>query len=418
MKKREHLVKAIAPPGSKCVICKGTKYLCGKPSCPLLLKYYKLIKTVSIVNERIYGSSPPGVFVGSRNYPKVFAGPLIPPFLGDTTILDLPEKWINFNIEKIVDFRTKLVRGMKAVDVPSASTADKYVEDLQILAMSKSAVESDALFAHRPTGKIVLSSDVQPFGPSGKIEKFKFYESKVDSRIEKLYYDDLKAEFAVVSLYKEGVEVSKIQRCFSVGVFGEEKRRRFVPTRWAITAVDDIISGYLVSKIKQYEIIDKYEVYVSDRMENIFAVIFIPDAWSYELVESWHSGTLWNPTENTYIISDHELYWGRNTYAQIGGCYYAARLAVAEKLESLKKQASVVVLREAKPSYILPVGVWHVRENVRAALKSKPIKFDNFAEVMKYLRKVFTIPPEKFLESSYLLKFHAKQGRLEKWLNT
>ena len=136
------------------------------------------------------------------------------------------------------------------------------------------------------------------------------------------------------------------------------------------------------------------------------------------MVESWHSGTLWNPTENTYIISDHELYWGRKTYAQIGGCYYAARLAVAEKLESLKRQASVVVLREAKPSYILPIGVWHVRENVRAALKSKPRKFDDFGEVLEYLRKIFTVSPEKFLENSYILKFHAKQGRIEKWLNT
>jgi hypothetical protein len=39
--------------------------------------------------ENIFGSSPPAVFIGSWNYPKVLAGPLVPPVLReDTSIMD------------------------------------------------------------------------------------------------------------------------------------------------------------------------------------------------------------------------------------------------------------------------------------------------------------------------------------------
>ena len=62
---------------------------------------------------------------------------------------------------------------------------------------------------------------------------------RVDQRIEKAYYDkELKANDAVVQLYTKGVPVSRIQKSFSIGSFG--KTRRLVPTRWSITAVDDI----------------------------------------------------------------------------------------------------------------------------------------------------------------------------------
>jgi hypothetical protein len=39
-------------------------------------------------------------------------------------------------------------------------------------------------------------------------------------------------------------------------------------------------------------------------------------------------------------------------------------LAVGELLEKERRQAAVVVLREAHPGYIMPVGVWQVREIV------------------------------------------------------
>jgi hypothetical protein len=48
------------------------------------------MKSVAVGKE-IEGSSPPSVFIGSWNYPDVYAGPMIAPMHGDTAIMDQPE---------------------------------------------------------------------------------------------------------------------------------------------------------------------------------------------------------------------------------------------------------------------------------------------------------------------------------------
>ena len=70
--------------------------------------------------------------------------------------------------------------------------------------------------------------------------------------MEKAHYDiDLKAKNAVVDMFKSGVMVSQLQKAFSVGAFGIEKNRRFVPTRWSITAVDSTLGEHLMNFTKQ-----------------------------------------------------------------------------------------------------------------------------------------------------------------------
>lgn len=73
---------------------------------------------------------------------------------------------------------------------------------------------------------------------------------------------------------------------------------------------------------------------------------------------------------------DHEGYSGRKTYPEIGGCYYASRLAVAEHLVKRRRQATVVLWRETYPGFFFPVGVWFVRENVRKLLEGRPETFE------------------------------------------
>src|SRR2546422_51306 len=63
-----------------CVTCRAAKLLCGKPRCPILVKYDSMMKTQPLIDDTaLDGSSPPGVFVGRFGYPKVFLGPLIAP---------------------------------------------------------------------------------------------------------------------------------------------------------------------------------------------------------------------------------------------------------------------------------------------------------------------------------------------------
>jgi hypothetical protein len=209
----------------------------------------------------------------------------------------------------------------------------------------------------------------------------------------------------VLELYDEGVSVTKIQRAFSVGAFGLEDNRRLVPTRWSITAVDDIVSKNLMAQVKQFPEINEYRVYESRYLDNVFEILMIPSAWSYEAMEAWYPGTVWNPKGSGAVMySDWEGYDGRTTYAEIGGCYYAARLAVCDQLVKERRQATVIVLREARPGYIMPVGVWQVRENVRNAMRQKPYIFNTLELALKWIAARFQIPLEQWIRRSELLK--------------
>jgi len=140
-------------------------------------------------------------------------------------------------------------------------------------------------------------------------------------------------------------------------------------------------------------------------LDNQFEVLMIPGAWSYEAMEAWYPGTVWNPSGNSIVMfSDSEGFEGRTTYASIGGCYYAARLAVGELLAKERRQAEVAVLREARPDYIMPVGVWQVRENVRNALRQKPFKCNTLDEALARVASKFQIPIELWIGRSKLLQ--------------
>ncbi|MEM1588143.1 MAG: Nre family DNA repair protein [Candidatus Bathyarchaeia archaeon] len=402
-----------------CLLCKGGKILCGKPRCPIIVKSFSLAKCYNLINsESIYGSSPPGVFVGWVGYPKLSVGPLIPPQQGDTKILDFPEMWIGKTIDEIIDFRSMLIRGKILMNADAAVNADKFLLSLQELAMSNFSVDALAVFKKKPKGTIVLSDEAQPFGPSAPLKHLELANTHVNQKIEKIYLDkDLKASEAIITLYKAGEPITSIQKCFSLGMFGLSFKRRLVPTRWSITAVDDTISKHLIDELKSFDTIDEYRVYVFKNLDNTFLTILMPEKWSFEWIEAWFPGTAWNKNgENPALMGDYEGYKGRTEYASVGGCYYAARLAVAEKLVKERKQASALTLREIHPGYILPVGVWNVRESVRKALTIKPELFDSLEEALKYSETHLTIKIEDWIANSIMLKQKIHQRKLIKFL--
>lgn len=401
---------------SLCVLCRGTKLLCGKSSCPVLVKYYVHEKVVPLIDTmELSGSSPPGVFVGRIGYPRINVGPLIPPIHGDTAYLDLPELWGDKSIEDVVSFRFQLVRGKYRVNALEPEKGGRLLDLTRELVLSEAPAEVEAGFSKRPSSSIALDDQVQPHGPSAPLQRLELGSLKTHHAIEKAYYDtDLKASEAVLELYEKGVYVSRIQRALSMGCFGLDKNRRLVPTRWSITAVDDTVSRALVEEIKEYPTIDEYRVYESWRLDNRFIVIMAPLGWSYELVEAWYPNTTWNPRGKKVVLySSHEGYKGRWEYAEIGGCYYAARLAVAEGLRKERRQACVVILREAHPGYIMPVGVWNVRENVRNAMSGEPRRFESLSEVLGYVSTRLDIPVDRWIAESEVLRGMLFQKRLE-----
>ena len=403
----ERQIVTRASQSSLCVLCKGSRFLCGKTRCPILVKVNYCLKSVPLMaSEDIAGVSPPSVFIGRIGYPHVYAGPLVPPVNEDTSLYDLPELWFGRSIDEIVGFRSLLIRGKHRVHVQKFNEAGKIMEQTRELALAENSVDTELNLTKKPSGSIFMDDSVQPFGPSAPIRDLHVGNARFDHRIEKAFYDtDLRATQAVLELYDRDVMVTKIQKAFSVGAFGIEKNRRLVPTRWSITAVDDIISKNLVEKVKTFPEISEYRVYESVYLDNVFEILMIPAQWSYESMEAWYPGTVWNPHgRSTAIFSDYEGNGGRTTYAQIGGCYYSARLAVCEQLVKERRQATVVVLREARPGYIMPVGVWQVRENVRNAMRQKPYLFNSLGDSLKFISGRFEIPLRRWVLQSELLK--------------
>lgn len=365
--------------------------------------------------KTLSGATPPSVFVGRYGYPKVKVGPMVPPLHGDTSILDKPEMWLGKSIEEIVNYRLSLVRGASKVNVHNVG--EKCVESLQELAMTSKSVESEATFEKAPIIDFELEKDSgldmdsMPFGPVAPLKSFKTSSSiSVDQRIEDAYYDrDLSAAQAIVNLYRDGVEVSSINRVLSVGMLGLQKNRRLVPTRWSISATDDIISVNLIKKIETFPTIDRFIVYKYAHLGNYYSIILIPDdIWNFEMQEAWHD----NSSGNLQVGVDFEDANGLDHYPSIAGAYFAARLAVAEYLFKARRKAAALVLREIRPEYVMPVGVWQIREGIRRAFEGHVKQIENFGEALSFASVNLSLSPDGWIRNSEMCKNRRKQVRI------
>ena len=346
-------------------------------------------------SDSISGTSPPSVFVGSYNYPKVFVGPMVPPIHGDTSLLDSPEKWKGKSLEEIVNFRLNLVRGIQKVSIDQ--TEGRYIENLQEVTMSSKPTDSDLIFQKSTSPKISLDGESAPFGPIGEIKSAKFSSTRSVKSIEKTFYDtDLKAQDAVLNLYNSGIEISKIQKCFSIGMLGQ--KRKLVPTKWSITATDDIISKSLSDEVLEYSLIDSCRVFSYSHLGNYFSIVLFPHRWIYEMIEAWYSNGVLG------FGSDYEDARGIDHPPAIAGAYFAAKLGVLEYLSEKKIQAGVIILREIRPEYAIPVGVWQVREGIREAMRQIPTISDNFEHALSLASDKMSISKFEWLSHGNILK--------------
>ena len=375
--------------------------------------------SAKLSSKTLSGATPPSVFVGRYGYPKVKVGPMLPPLHGDTTILDKPEMWLGKSIEEIVNYRLSLVRGVSNIDIHS--TSGKYIETLQELAMTSKSVESEATFEKTPIPDIEqekalgLDTDSAPFGPIAPLKTFKTSSSlSVDQRLENVFYDkDLRAAEGIVNLYQGGVEVSRIHRVLSMGMLGLQRNRRLVPTRWSISATDDVISASLIKKIETFPTIDFFNVYKYTHLGNYYSVILIPDdIWSFEMQEAWYDNN-----GNLGVGIDFENANGLDHYPSIAGAYFAARLGVAEHLFKIRHKAAALILREIRPEYVIPVGVWQIREGIRKALDGKANQFHNFEKALLCACINLSISKDEWLRNSEMYKNMREQIRITDFLN-
>jgi hypothetical protein len=372
----------------------------------------KLEKAFS--KENIFGSSPPAVFVGSWNYPKIEAGPLIPPLPSfDSSIMDSSELWLNKPIDEILRYRLLLVRGKQAMDIKSARAPSGLLSTIQEIVMASEPTDSEMWFTKKPNLSIVFSPREAPSGPSATIKRAVLAENpKVPRIVDYIVSDvDLKAEGGMMRLYDSDISQRQITRLLSVGLLGLKRRRRLVPTEWSITAVDDILGKQIQKEILDYPWVNRFMVFGHEALGNNVQVLLFPSAWMFEAQETW----LISPNPMPGI--DYELTAGRRSYAaDLGGAYYASRLPVLEYFRQVRRQAGAIVFMEVYPEWI-PLGVWRFREICREALRKPPAEFDTLEESLNELRKRLRLPLETWLKRSKIMSWHEAQTRLTGFLS-
>ena len=210
-----------------------------------------------------------------------------------------------------------------------------------------------------------------PSGPSGEIKSLEITTNPaVPRKVDEAVEERKGASIAVGELYNAGVSVDHISRLISLGLLGKE--RKLVPTRWSITASDDMLGKAMIESIVDAPLIGDYLLYSGEGLGNHFEILLTPRPYSFELVEIWMPGSAWAP--DGWIGSDREDNTGKKGYSPLAGGYYAARLAALEYLAQAGRQAGILAVREVSRSYWAPLGGWVVRDAARQSMISRPCK--------------------------------------------
>ncbi|MCD6230205.1 MAG: hypothetical protein J7K00_05450 [Candidatus Diapherotrites archaeon] len=421
----------------QCMRCKGRLW-CGRKFCPILKKLeFKSTFPKELLKKELSGNSPPSLFAGWHNYPKISVSPLsTPSVVVDPDLFDNPSRWRDLSVDSIVDFRSSLFRSTFDADVTEARDPGKWLSLTQELSMSEKPVDVEVSLEKKPVLKIDFGFETMPMGPSAPLKDFSLAQNPlIPRKVDYLTGDtNAKSIDAIMELYMGGVSVDRINKILTAGLLGEGRKRKLVPTRWSITAVDSNVSKELVSKVKDLSEAGEFEVYCGDLMDNHYVVIFIPMPWAFEQLEAWLPGSSWGgqgdsgsgagavglveeSKEEPVIMGDFEPNKGRKNYPfNVAGGYFAGRLAVCEKMLEKKHQSAALILREIHSGYWAPLGVWQVREGLRKALESKPVAFSSIEEALSFASAKLKIPIKTWKKESELVKLFGSRNLLFKYL--
>ena len=385
--------------------------MCGISPCPLLadIRGRLPVAETSSVSELV-GPSPPSLFVGRYGYPKVRTGPSAA-WLADEDadaaplVSGDPADLFGRPLEEVAARHATLITGGSAMSVKSPRSPDAMLETTQQIAMAESSVDVELDFAKpimvgmNPT----FDSMSTPLGPSGEVLRAEVVghvsiPRKVDAVANE---DDLLAVDAMDELTEASIGEAQISRLLSSGLLGREGSRKLVPTRWSITATDDMLSKRLWERVREHPSLDKVLVYEATYLDNIFHIILTPGLWAFHMLEAWTRGSVWTGTGK--VLGDWEDLKPRSEYAhRITGAYYSARLGVLEQMDSMRRSGACLLWRDIGPGYWAPVGVWLIRETVREAMKQAPKQFDSLKHAVDYVAPKVSAPDD--LRNSWFVK--------------
>ena len=367
------------------------------------------LSKISMINSL----SPPSVFIGSRlKYPEINVGILSPLEKDENAwVYDDAKYWAenNFEINQVLHLRNSLLNSRFRTKVTDARMNKKFMDLIKDVAISSKPVEVEIELKNRIRSGNEKDKILTPLGMSANFDKAKIIGNvQINKHLDKILNDELKVSDSMKILYENNFDEYSLSKILSVGVLGLKKDRRLVPTRWSITASDDIIGKQLLKKVRDYKWLEDYELFYEEFMGNQYLILMFPNIWSFELFELYFPGSSWNPSAEIKASTDFEGFDGRTKYAfNTAGGYYAARLPILKYLDSIKKQASVVVIRIETPSYWASLGVWVVRESVKKALNKK-IKFSSKKELLdsaKGISKIkYQFDTENIFKTSKLIR--------------
>ncbi|VVB82822.1 Uncharacterised protein [uncultured archaeon] len=372
--------------------------------------------------SKLDSNSPPSVFIGSKlKYPLVNVGILSPLEREDNAwIYDDAKYWANnnFQINDVLKLRDNLLNSRFQSNVHSTRTNGNFIQLAQEIAIASKPVDLEIELKNRLSIKRNADKVLTPHGMKAELKKAKITGNvKVHPQLDRVMNDEIKAAEGIENLYKFGFDEYTLSKILSVGVLGIKQNKKLVPTRWSITATDDTLGKLLLKKVKNYPIIEDCELFLGEFLGNCYLIMLFPNIWSYELFELYLPKSSWNPSDEIKASTDYENYHGRKEYAHAtAGGYYASRLPIIEYLNSIKKQASVLVIRIETPSYWAGLGVWVVRESVRKAMAHK-MKFTDENEMKKCSEKIgiikYNFNISQILQKSKLLAEKRTQKSLK-----
>lgn len=395
---------------------------------------FEVIKKISEINfkyqdlkniSNIESNTPPSVFIGSGlKYPLVNVGVLSPIERDENVwVYDDAKFWAenSFGVHDVVKLRSSLLNSKFQTKANDFTITNKFVQIIQEIAISSKPVDVEIELKNKLKSERKKDKVMAPHGMDAPMKDAKVTSNvKVDRKLDKVMNDEIKASDSIEYLYKNNFSEYSLSKILSVGVLGLRNDRKLVPTKWSITATDDMIGKNLIEQVKNYRWIENFELFYGDFLGNCYLIMLFPNVFSYELFEMYLPGSSWNQSSEIKASTDFEGYDGRKTYAKsTAGGYYATRLPILEYLNKIKRQASVLVIRIETPSYWASLGVWVVRESVRKALNKGGLKFSGMNELLESSKKIgmikFAFDNEKLLEKSKLLDQIKNQTSLIKW---
>lgn len=393
--------------------------MCGINPCPLLAEVRSRLPVVEPTSiAEMVGPSPPQLFVGRYGYPDVRAGPsaswlsdndseFAPSATGD------PADLFGRPLEEVAARHANLITGGQRMKVQEAQRPGQMLETTQEIAMAAHSVDveldfaSPILIGRSPT----FDSMSTPLGPTGEVLRAEVVgHPSIPRKVDSIAGEtDLLATDAMDELSASSIGEAHISRLLSSGVLGRESTRRLVPTRWSITATDDMLGKRLWRRARDLPSIDKVLVYEATYLDNRFHIILTPGIWAFHMLEAWTRGSLWSDSGG--VIGDWEEMKPRAKYAdRITGAYYAARLGVLEHMLSVGRSGACLIWRDIGEGYWAPVGVWLIRETVREAMKQPPKQFDSLKEAVDYVGP--RVSSSDDLRNSWFVK-RGQQTRLD-----